>query len=482
MGEAQAGSRGRVARTLLATTAILALAVGAAGAYGYMSFTRAQKAVGSFTISPEPSAAAEERFGPCVRNVCNYLILGSDSRAGLPPGQQEQFGSNRDIGGSNRSDVIMIVHTDPGLAKNVILSFPRDLWVRIPGHGEGKINSAFEGGLNGGGPQLVARTVESVTGLHVNHVLYVDLLGFEGVVKALGGVDMCIPSNLVNTPDGRIVDDLTALNIAPGCQRLDALQALAYVRTRHLPCDTIPDFSRIGRQQAFLRAVMNRLLQPSEISKAPSLIRPVAQNLVTDPGFKLADIIYLADQLQGLGDPAADARADFRTVPGRTATVSVPQSSVPLSVVKMDPSAQALFRALRESTPLPARVGVTLPQTPPSPANISTLVVDDRSEGTAAKVESTLSLSGFDVTPGLTTAGASGISPGGSAIVYGDGEKEDAEVLAQYLPGLTPLPARGNMLPRGVSAAVVISSGYRLQPVGAGPGAPAAGQCVAPSG
>ena len=80
-------------------------------------------------------------------------------------------------------------------------------------------------------------TVHKLTGLKINHVLYVDLAGFQGVVDTLGGVDMCIPAENVNTPDGRIVDELTALDVTPGCQRLPGDQALAYVRTRHLRCD-----------------------------------------------------------------------------------------------------------------------------------------------------------------------------------------------------------------------------------------------------
>ncbi len=60
----------------------------------------------------------------------------------------------------------MLVHTDPRCEKAIILSFPRDLYVDIPGRvGEDKINAAFEGGIEGGGPDLVAKTVQELTGL-----------------------------------------------------------------------------------------------------------------------------------------------------------------------------------------------------------------------------------------------------------------------------------------------------------------------------
>ena len=201
--------------------------------------------------------------GPCIDDVCNYLLLGSDSRAGLTAEERDQFGTDEQIGGENRADTIMLVHTDPALEKAIILSFPRDLAVQIPGHGEDKINASFEGGVEGGGPALVAATVHKLTGLKINHALYVDLAGFQGIVDTLKGVEMCIPAENVNTPDGRIVDELTALDVKPGCQRLPGDQALAYVRTRHLRCDAAaPDFYRIARQQQFLRAVINKLLQP----------------------------------------------------------------------------------------------------------------------------------------------------------------------------------------------------------------------------
>ena len=94
----------------------------------------------------------------------------------------------------------MLVHTDPRLQKAIVLSFPRDLWVAIPGRGHDRINTAFEGGLRHGGPQLVAQTVANLTGLQIDHYLYVDLEGFRRTVNTLGGVDMCIPAYNVNTP------------------------------------------------------------------------------------------------------------------------------------------------------------------------------------------------------------------------------------------------------------------------------------------
>ena len=138
---------------------------------------------------------------------------------------------------------------------------------------------------------IVARTVEDLTGLHINHFLYVDLAGFQGVVDALGGVRMCMPYPMQ--------DVLTGLDVQAGCQEFDG-GTLAFVRTRHQPCDAVPDFARIGRQQQFLRAVLTKLLSPSEVANLPGLVKPVASNVVKDSDFQILDIIELARQLQGV--------------------------------------------------------------------------------------------------------------------------------------------------------------------------------------
>ncbi len=449
-------ARGPFVRVAIAVSATLSLVIAAGTAYGMSAYLQAQSSIK--VIGPEASTApgAPKEFGPCVDNVCNYLILGSDSRAGLSASEQNQFGTNQDIGGSNRSDVIMLVHTDPKLEKAIVLSFPRDLWVNIPGKGQDKINAAFEAGVEHGGAQMVARTVEQLSGLKINHVLYVDLAGFQGIVKTLGGVTMCIPANLADPSTGRVQDPLTGLDVAPGCQHLDGYQALAYVRTRHLPCDLIPDFSRIGRQQQFLRAVLNRLLTPSEVAKAPSLIKPIAQNLVRDPGLDLADIIYLVKQLEGISTGAVE----FRAVPG------TPGWAGSQSVVYMDPSANEIFARIKSGKPL-GTLGQQLVSTPESPANITVPVVDHGSGGKATAVEQILSDSGFDITPGVVDYAAYGAPIPGSVIAYKPGHESEAQVVAQFFPNLKVVEAPKGAL-RGSPVAIFISANYQPAPVGAG--------------
>ena len=306
-------SHGRVTRALVAVTATLALLIAVLAGVAIQTIQSAED-VGTqcFDGGPPPCADPNEDgpIGPCAADVCNYLILGSDSRRGLTAEEQERFGTDGDIGGENRTDTIMVVHTDPTRAKAIVLTFPRDLWVEIPGHGFGKINGAFEGGITGGGPGMMASTIHRLTGFKINHYLYVDLAGFQDIVDELGGVEMHIPAQLD--------DELTDLHLRPGPQVLDGHDALGYVRTRHLPCDERnPDFARIGRQQQFLRALVNRMLEPAQLARAPALVRPVLRNLRRDPELKIPDLAYLVGQLQGVDTGAVE----FRAVPGTSALI-----------------------------------------------------------------------------------------------------------------------------------------------------------------
>lgn len=491
--------RGRFARSLVAATATLALLISAGSAFGLVKYVSVLsvgvqscfygKIVNGECHTPSAHPSSAPSVGPCANDVCNYLLLGSDSRAGLSPSQQHAFGNNGQAGAGYNSDVIMLVHTDPKLQKAIIVSFPRDLWVDIPGHGEGKINSSFGlgGGISGNGPQLVAATVHSLTGLTINHYLYVDLKGFEGVVKTLNGVDMCIAAENVDTPGyvetenadgsigqvyyperGHIVDPRTGLDVMPGCQRLDATQALAYVRTRHLRCDSAaPDFYRIGRQQQFFRAVLNRLLQPQELIQAPNLIGPILQSMRRDDKLDPADLAYLVGQLRGVSTGAVE----FRSVPATGFTT--PDG---LDALHMDASANQIFNAIRQGKAL-GSIGVTPIYTPPSPANITVPLVDHASAGKAPGVETVLSQSGFDISPGVVTFDAYAAKASGNVIAYAPGHADEAKVVQQYLPRLQTQQIKG--LPDDV--AVFVTSSYTPAEVGTG-GTTTPPDCLSPTG
>ena len=394
---------------------------------------------------------AQDIAGRCAEKACNYLLLGSDSRKGLSPEEIVAFGSNAHIGGENRSDTIMLVHTRPDRKEATFLSFPRDLWVDIPGMGMGKINSAFEGGIDGGGAQRVARTVKSISGMQIHHVLYVNLLGFQKVVDALGGVDMCVPYPMY--------DPLTLLDIQAGCQHFDGKTALAYVRTRHQPCDTVPDFARISRQQQFLRAVIAKLLQPGELLKLQDLVPELLGNLVVDNGLNPAELVYLAGLLRGVGTE----NADFRALP--TVPEGIYDSSGQyLSVVRMvQPDADELMRRLRENRPL-GTLGTELAGTAPSPANIVVSVVDRDGAPIASQVFDILTEGGFNQSPGIVDETVVTPPAKGSMILYRTGAEEMAKVVGSYFGNLDLVPAPPGALAKGQDVAVVVTDRYHVPP------------------
>lgn len=175
----------------------------------------------------------------------NYLLVGSDSRAGLTKKEQKQLRTG-DVEGQ-RTDTIMLMHV-PAFGTPTLVSIPRDSWVGIPGYGQGKINAAFAYG----GPELLVTTVEEATGLHIDN--YVEI-GFAGVAKttdALGGVQLC--------PTRRYNDEKSGLKVKKGCQTMDGKDALAYVRMRY--SDPKGDLGRVQRQQEFVSSVAKRGMSP----------------------------------------------------------------------------------------------------------------------------------------------------------------------------------------------------------------------------
>ena len=435
----------------LATTAALALAIAAGSIYTGSLYLYADSKFRHVTQSPRYVG------GPCVHKACDYLILGNDSRKGLTRGQQSYFGNGKQVQGQ-RSDTILLVRVDPREDHVVVLSFPRDLWVHIPGQGMGKINSAYEGG-----PDRVAHVVQDLTGLRVNHFLSVNFVGFENVVKTLGGVPICL--------DRPLYDAKSGLDLRAGCQKLNAFQALAFVRARHVCGDRIPDFSRITRQQQFLRAVMAKILSVGMIFHARSLIDQVAPNLLVDQALKLADIIYLTRKLQGIKTGAVD----FRAVPGDPyATVQTPAGT--LDIVKMQSQAKVLFKRLREGLPL-GNVGKVLTGTPPSPATIPVRVFDASSGSVATRAFNLLTKAGFDTRP---TVPAGVVASKAPVILFRPGADQEAKVVHGYLPSLSMRQARKGAL--SVAVAVVVDRSVHIPstvpkptPSGGSPAPPACG-------
>jgi LCP family protein required for cell wall assembly len=181
-----------------------------------------------------------------------FLLVGSDSRAGLTKAERKRLGTGG--AGGQRTDTIMLLSVPPG-GKPALVSLPRDSYVEIPGNGANKINAAYAIG----GPQLLVQTVEQNTGVRVDGYLEVGFGGFVNVIDALGGIRMCIPR--------AISDEKAHLKLSEGCQRLEGAEALGYVRMRY--ADPKGDLGRVERQRQMLAAVA------AKGASASTLVNPV---------------------------------------------------------------------------------------------------------------------------------------------------------------------------------------------------------------
>ncbi len=261
----------------------------------------------------------------------NWLVVGSDSRSDLTAKQKQQLATG-DAAGS-RTDTIMIVHTGGGPTS--LVSLPRDTYVPIAGHGRNKLNAAF----SLGGPALLTRTVEEVTGLRINHFAEVGFGGFAGMVDSVGGVRLCLPTALKDPKAG--------LDVPAGCQTLNGPQALGYVRTR---ASARADLARVEHQRAFLAALTAKaaslgvLLNP--FASVP-LVSKGVDSLSVDEGTHLWHLASLARAMRGLSGGG-----------GVTATAPIGGASVVAGagdVILLDrPNALRMFDALAKDKPIPS--------------------------------------------------------------------------------------------------------------------------------
>ncbi|MDO0931131.1 LCP family protein [Streptomyces sp. DG2A-72] len=273
----------------------------------------------------------------------NYLVVGSDSRAGLSPQEQQDLNTGSTEG--RRTDSVILLHT--GAGGTTMLSLPRDSWVTLPPYVDpdtgrryaatpNKLNAAF----SLGGPDLLVRTVERNTGVRIDHYAEIGFAGFVGVVDAVGGVGMCL--------ERAVKDKDSGANLPRGCQILDGAEALAFVRQRKQEAEG--DLGRTRNQQEFLAALAQKAVTPSTLLD-PTKSVPTADagldTLIVDKDTELPDLVSLFEAMR-------------KAALGQGSQLNVPVSNPDLrtskgSAVKWDERrARALFTALRNDSAVPA--------------------------------------------------------------------------------------------------------------------------------
>ncbi|MEU8250222.1 LCP family protein [Nonomuraea sp. NPDC048916] len=258
----------------------------------------------------------------------NWLLVGSDSRKGLSAAQRRKLATGRAAG--QRTDSMMLLHIPDGGDRPTLVSLPRDSAVTVPGKGRHKLNAAYAIG----GPSLLVKTVETATGVHVDHYMEIGFAGFVDIVDAVGGVEIDVRA--------AVDDPLAGLKLKKGKQVLTGNQALGYVRTRK--GGALPDFERTKRQRQFLSAVVKKAASPGVLIN-PFTSIPLAMSateaVAVDEGTGAFDMLSLG---LAMGDSPVTTVVPFggnESVDGGTA-------------VKWDRTkALALFDALAEDRPVP---------------------------------------------------------------------------------------------------------------------------------
>ena len=271
------------------------------------------------TLIDGAAGAAAAPQGNSINGPVNLLLVGLDEREG-----QDEEGA--------RSDTIIILHIPASHDQAYLVSIPRDTRVRIPAYpksgyagGTAKVNSAFATGYEGPGTELekrargfdlLAKTINSFTGITFNGAAIIDFPGFESVVTELGGVDMCVDTRAESihigvTKDGKLVrgwykegvgiqglpEGAKPLVHEKGCRRMSAIEALDYARIRKSLPDG--DYGRQRHQQQLLKAIG---------------AEATSTGVLTDPG-KLNRVIKAAGKafvLDTQGVPIEDFLFTFR--------------------------------------------------------------------------------------------------------------------------------------------------------------------------
>jgi LCP family protein required for cell wall assembly len=271
---ARSRKRRRIAM-IVGIVVVVLLLVGGVAAYAYVqsvgnkinSVTNADPTLAALLKANQATTTAGQPF---------YVVLmGSDTRKG----QAQQ-----------RSDSLIVARIDPQKKKVQMISLPRDSRVAIPGYGTTKINAA----ATYGGPKLVIKTVEQLTGLTISHYVNINFTGFRDVVDAIGGVWVNVPINIYDTQASAFGKKYATLK--KGYQKLDGAHALTFARTRHYFASG--DYQRMKDQQILIKAIATQALSLSNVFKASSIVDAVASNLDTD--MTPAEIASLVLEFKGM--------------------------------------------------------------------------------------------------------------------------------------------------------------------------------------
>ncbi|MEU6216956.1 LCP family protein [Streptomyces sp. NPDC047022] len=328
--------KGRKAVLVTAWTAAGIVVLGGTGV-GYLYF----KLNGNIHSVDINQALGNDRPLKVDNGSENILVLGSDSRSG---GNKKLGGGTDD--GSARSDTAMIVHLYKGHKRASVVSIPRDTLIDRPECTDTKGTTypaasgvMFNSAYSTGGAACAVKTVESITGIRMDHYLEVDFSGFKQLIDDLGGVPVTTTRN-IDDPDSH-------LRLKAGTHTLDGTQALGLVRTRHGVGDG-SDLGRIQLQQAFIKALAHQVEQIGVLSsptKLYDLADTATKSVTTDSDLaSVKDLASFAGGLKGIS-------------PSHMNMVTMPVAYDPVDpnrVVVQKAKARLIWDALKNDRAIPA--------------------------------------------------------------------------------------------------------------------------------
>ena len=330
-------------RHVLRWVAVAAVVVVAGGTLvAYLKYRAVYDSITRVTV---PSTALGHRPPVYSTDSENILVYGDDTRSGLTPHQQFILHAGHDQ--TNNTDTIMLVHISPGHHGVTAVSIPRDTMVPEyecdsgPGYTGQQANPAGAVQINSllqiGGPTCLWKTVEQMSGVHIDHFIGIGLLGFVKVVNDLGGVNVCVPFT--------VKDQLSGLNLKAGEQHITGIQALAFWRTREDVGDG-SDLQRIQRDQFMSAQVVKGVLHSGLLSNPIRLLRIVsdaAASMTTDDGMTVTDLVQIAQSFRNL----AGQNVQFITMPNG------PWIGNGNRVQPMQPQAGEVFSAIARDKTVP---------------------------------------------------------------------------------------------------------------------------------
>ncbi|MFF3904824.1 LCP family protein [Streptomyces sp. NPDC001848] len=379
----------------------------------------------------------------------NVLVIGTDARTG--GNSALGGGDSNDIG---RSDTTFLLHIYADHRHAVAVSIPRDTLVTIPPcrlpdgtwtkpQPNTMFNAAYSVGETAkGNPACTQNTVESLTGLRVDHTVVVDFKGFAALTDVVGGVEVCVPQDVYEGDLNPNRGTRGALLFRKGVRNVSGQKALDYVRIRHGIGDG-SDIGRIKRQQAFVAALIKKVksdgLTPADLLP---LADAATKSLTVDPGLGSANkLISFAMALKDI---------DLHN----TKFLTIPWRYVGERVAVVEPDASELWAGLRADRTIDGKdaagtKGKARASASPSPsADVSGAGIDvavyngTTTGGLASRAAASLTRHGFTVTG---TANAISQDHVSTVIEYGTGLRSPAETVARLFPGaqLTPVTGTG---------------------------------------